>query len=109
MEKKDILEISRREHQNRDLAELDAAVQAGSLAARIGAGVCCLVSVLFVRAVHMMPLGPWVIYFSILGTHALVKFQKLKRRTDLVLTILYLAMCLLFLLLFLLRLRETAG
>ena len=57
----------------------------------------------------MIPLGPWVIYFSILGTHALVKFQKLKRRTDLVLTILYLAMCLLFLLLFLLRLRETAG
>ena len=109
MQKEEILEISRKEHQNRDLAELDAAVQAGSLAARIGAGMCCLVSVLFVRAVHMMPLGPWVIYFSILGTHALVKFQMLKRRTDLVLTILYLAMCLLFLLLFLLRLRETAG
>ena len=78
MQKEEILEISRKEHQNRDLAELDAAVQAGSLAARIGAGMCCLVSVLFVRAVHMMPLGPWVIYFSILGTHALVKFQKLK-------------------------------
>ena len=109
MQKEEILEISRKEHQNRDLAELDAAVQAGSLAARIGAGTCCLISVLFVRAVHMMPLGPWVIYFSILGTHALVKFQKLKRRTDLVLTILYLAMCLLFLLLFLLRLRATAG
>ena len=109
MEKEDILEISRREHQNRDLAELEASVQAGNLAGRVGAGVCCLVSALFVRAVHMIPLGPWVIYFSILGTHALVKFQKLKRRTDLVLTILYLAMCLLFLLLFLLRLTETAG
>ena len=108
MEKEDILEISRREHQNRDLAELDAAVQAGSLAARIGAGMCCLVSVLFVRAVHMMPLGPWVIYFSILGTHALVKFQKLKRRTDLVLTVLYLVMFLLFLVFFIRRLMEAA-
>ena len=51
MEKEDILEISRREHQNRDLAELEASVQAGNLAGRVGAGVCCLVSALFVRAV----------------------------------------------------------
>ena len=43
MEKEDILEISRREHQNRDLAELEASVQAGNLAGRVGAGVCCLV------------------------------------------------------------------
>ena len=83
MEKEDILEISRREHQNRDLAELEASVQAGNLAGRVGAGVCCLVSALFVRAVHTVLLGPWVIYFSILGTHALVKFLKLKRKTDL--------------------------
>lgn len=82
MEKEDILEISRREHQNRDLAELEASVQAGNLAGRVGAGVCCLVSALFVRAVHTVLLGPWVIYFSILGTHALVKFLKLKRKTD---------------------------
>lgn len=109
MEKEDILEISRREHQNRDLAELEASVQAGNLAGRVGAGVCCLVSALFVRAVHTVLLGPWVIYFSILGTHALVKFLKLKRKTDLVLTVLYFVMFLLFLLLFLLRLRETAG
>ena len=64
MEKEDILEISRREHQNRDLAELEASVQAGNLAGRVGAGVCCLVSALFVRAVHTVLLGPWVISFS---------------------------------------------
>ena len=103
MEKEDILEISRREHQNRDLAELEASVQAGNLAGRVGAGVCCLV-----RAVHTVLLGPWVIYFSILGTHALVKFLKLKRKTDLVLTVLYLVMFLLFLVFFIRRLMEAA-
>ena len=108
MEKEDILEISRREHQNRDLAELEASVQAGNLAGRVGAGVCCLVSALFVRAVHTVLLGPWVIYFSILGTHALVKFLKLKRKTDLVLTVLYLVMFLLFLVFFIRRLMEAA-
>ena len=105
MEKEDILEISRREHQNRDLAELEASVQAGNLAGRVGAGVCCLVSALFVRAVHTVLLGPWVIY---LGTHALVKFLKLKRKTDLVLTVLYLVMFLLFLVFFIRRLMEAA-
>ena len=93
MEKEDILEISRREHQNRDLAELEASVQAGNLAG---------------RAVHTVLLGPWVIYFSILGTHALVKFLKLKRKTDLVLTVLYLVMFLLFLVFFIRRLMEAA-
>lgn len=106
--KEDILEISRREHQNRDLAELEASVQAGNLAGRVGAGVCCLVSALFVRAVHTVLLGPWVIYFSILGTHALVKFLKLKRKTDLVLTVLYLVMFLLFLVFFIRQLMEAA-
>ena len=48
------------------------------------------------------------IYFSILGTHALVKFLKLKRKTDLVLTVLYLVMFLLFLVFFIRRLMEAA-
>ena len=109
MEREHILAISRKENANRDLAELETTLQAGSIAGRVGAGVCCLVSVIFAWAANAMLFSPWIIYFSILGTHALVKFQKLKRRTDLVLTILYLAMCLLFLLLFLLRLRATAG
>ena len=109
MEKEDILEISRREHQNRDLAELEAAVQAGNLAGRVGAGVCCLVSALFVRAVHTVLLGPWVIYFSILGTHSLVTYRKKKRKTDLTLTILYFAMFLLFLVLFAVRLVGVRG
>ena len=109
MEKEDILEISRREHQNRDLAELEASVQAGNLAGRVGAGVCCLVSALFVRAVHTVLLGPWVIYFSILGTHSLVTYRKKKRKTELTLTILYFAMFLLFLVLFAVRLVGVHG
>ena len=94
MNKEDILAISRRENQNRDLAEMETAAQAGNIASRVGAGVCCLVSVMF---------------FSILGTHYLVKFRKAKRKTDLVLTALFFAMCLLCFVLFLLRLAEVKG
>ena len=108
MEKEEILAISRRENKNRDLAEAATAQQAGNIAGRVGACVCCLVSVVFVWATGTMLYSPWVIYFSILGTHALVKFLKLKRKTDLVLTVLYLVMFLLFLVFFIRRLMEAA-
>ena len=109
MEKEEILAISRRENKNRDLAEMETARQAGSIAGRTGACVCCLVSVLFVWITGTTLYSPWVIYFSILGTHSLVTYCREKRKTDLTLTILYFAMFLLFLVLFVVRLVEVRG
>lgn len=109
MEKEEILAISRRENKNRDLAEAATAQQAGNIAGRIGACVCCLVSVVFVWATGTMLYSPWVIYFSILGTHSLVIYRKKKRKTELTLTILYFAMFLLFLILFAVRLIGVRG
>ena len=109
MEKEEILAISRRENKNRDLAEAATAQQAGNIAGRVGACVCCLVSVVFVWATRTMLYSPWVIYFSILGTHSLVIYRKKKRKTELTLTILYFAMFLLFLILFAVRLVGVRG
>lgn len=109
MEKEEILAISRRENKNRDLAEAATAQQAGNIAGRVGACVCCLVSVIFVWATGTMLYSPWVIYFSILGTHSLVIYRKKKRKTELTLTILYFAMFLLFLVLFAVRLVGVRG
>ena len=109
MEKEEILAISRRENKNRDLAEAATAQQAGNIAGRIGACVCCLMSVVFVWATGTMLYSPWVIYFSILGTHSLVIYRKKKRKTELTLTILYFAMFLLFLVLFAVRLVGVRG
>ena len=109
MEKEEILAISRRENKNRDLAEAATAQQAGNIAGRVGACVCCLVSVVFVWATGTMLYSPWVIYFSILGMHSLVTYRKKKRKTELTLTILYFAMFLLFLVLFAVRLVGVRG
>ena len=109
MEKEEILAISRRENKNRDLAEAATAQQAGNIAGRVGACVCCLVSVVFVWATGTMLYSPWFIYFSILGTHSLVIYRKKKRKTELTLTILYFAMFLLFLVLFVVRLIGVSG
>ena len=107
MNKDEILEISRRENKNRDFAELDLTIQAGNLAGRVGACVCCLIFILSRYFTNTFLYSPWIIYFSILGTHYLVKFGKIRRKTDLFLCIVYFAVCLLALVFFVLRLREV--
>ena len=109
MNKEKILESSRRENKNRDLAEMEATAQAGNIAGRVGAAVCVVLTLIFRIFTKTYFLSPWVVYFSILTTHNLVRYTKLKRKSDLILAILCLAMCLTFLVLFILRLVEVTG
>ena len=100
MKKDDILNASRKEHKNKDLAEIEVIYQAGSHAGRVGALVCCLLSLLSSMLAHTMIYSPWVIYFSILSTQWLVRF-------DLVLTILFLILSVLAFAGFIRRLLEV--
>ena len=105
MDKEKILESSRKENKNRDLVELEVAARAG----RVGAAVCVLLSLVVRLLTDSYLLSPWIIYFSIIATHSLVKYAKLRRKTDLVLSLVYLAVCLSFLVFFVLRLVEVKG
>ena len=109
MDKEKILESSRKENKNRDLVELEVAARAGHIAGRVGAAVCVLLSLVVHLLTGSYLLSPWIIYFSIIATHSLVKYVKLRRKTDLVLSFVYLAVCLSFLVLFVLRLVEVNG
>lgn len=109
MNKDEILELSRREHQNQDLAELELALQAGNLASRVGACVCVILSVMFHCVTNTLLYSPWVIYFSILGTHYAVRYKGMKQKTDLFLCLVFASMCLLSLMAFILRLWEVCG
>ena len=80
MKKDEILNASRKEHRNKDLAEMEVVYQAGSYASRVGALVCCLLSLLSSVLAHTMIYSPWVIYFSIIATQWLVRFIKMKRK-----------------------------
>ena len=89
MNKEEILKASRKENKNKDLAEIEVMYQAGSHASRVGALVCCLLSLLSSMLAHTMIYSPWVIYFCILATQWLVRFIKMKRKSDLLLTIMF--------------------
>ncbi len=92
MKKEEVLSASRKEHQNRDLAEIEVLYLAGSHASRVGALVCCLLSLLSSVISNTMLYSPWVIYFSILSTQWMVRFIKMKRKSDLALAILFIAL-----------------
>lgn len=104
MDKEQILEISRKENKNRDLAELEATFRAGSIASRVGATVCILLSVSFHWVMGTVLFSPWIIYSSIMATHSFVKYTTLKRKTDLLLSCAYSLLCLSFMTFFVLRL-----
>lgn len=107
MNKEDILAISRKENGNKDLPEMEMALRAGSIAARVGAGMCCLISAMFAWATGTMLISTWIIFFGILGTHYLVRTKKTRRKTDLAITVLYFTMCALCFTFFALRLIEV--
>ena len=83
MKKDEILNASRKEHQNKDLAEMEVLYLAGSHASRVGAFVCCLLSLLSSMLAHTKIYSPWVICFSIFATQWLVRFIKLHLKNHL--------------------------
>ncbi len=89
MKKEEILAASRKENKNKDLAELEAIRYAGSLAGKVGATVCCVISLLASILAERMLYSPWIIYFSIMGTTWLVRAVKLKKKSDWVLAVMF--------------------
>ena len=106
MNRDEILEKSRKENKNRDYAELEVAYQAGNMAWRVGATVCCIISVISHWLINIMLYSPWIIYFSMLGTNYLVQYQKVKRKTDLFLVVVHYTMGSLAFVFFIIRLME---
>ncbi len=108
MKKEEILEASRKENKNKDLAVLEAERYAGSIAGRVGATVCCVLSLLSSMIAHMMLYSPWMIYFSIMGTNWLVRAIKLRKKSDWVLAAIFAMLTVLALIGFIDRLSEVA-
>ena len=81
MKKDEILNASRKEHRNKDLAEMEVVYQAGSHASRVGALVCCLLSLLSSVLAHTMIYSPWVIYFSIIATQRKKIYQSMEKQS----------------------------
>lgn len=107
MNKDEILKASRKENKNKDLAEIEVMLRAGSHAGRVGALACCLISLLSSMLAHIMLYSPWIIYFSIVATQWFVRFIGMKRKSDLVLAILFMCLTVLALLGFVRRLLEV--
>lgn len=105
MDKNEILERSRKENSNQDLAEISIVTEANSVAGRVGAFLCGLVSMLSVMMADILLCSPWIIYFGILGTSYLVRYTKAKRKTDLYLACVFLLMLLTVLVFFIIRLQ----
>lgn len=96
MNKDEILEKSRRENKNKDIAEIEVINRASSIATSVGMLVCCLISVLDVLFTDKVNCITWTIYFSMLGTRFLVKYIKLRKKHELFFSLIYLIISIAF-------------
>lgn len=108
MNKEEILSASRKENGDKDLVELEVAKRAGHYALRVGATVCCVLSLLSLWIADTFIYSPWVIYFSLLATNWFVRHRQMKTRSDYVLSITFLSLALAALAEFVARLIEVA-
>lgn len=106
MDKEEILAKSRQENKNRDMEDLQVQTWAISIATKVGLMICCLLSVLEVIFRDSVSTASWTIFFGILGTTMVLKFVKLRRKHELAVGLLYLALCAFF---FALHLRDLLG
>lgn len=89
MKKEDILEASRKENKNTDFAELEGNRYAAGIAGSVGVVICGLISLLASTIAGIMLYSPWAIYFSMMGSNWLVKAIKLKRKSNFILSVLF--------------------
>lgn len=90
MNREEILQKSRMENGNKDVAELEVINQASGIAVRMGVLVCCLISAAEVIVTNEINYSCWMIYFSMLTTIFCVKYVKLRRKHEILLTGLFL-------------------
>lgn len=106
MNKEEILSRSRNELKNADLVEMQTNYQAGNIAGRVGATMCVLISVIARVLTDEYIVSPWIIYFSIMGTNWLVRFVKLRRKTDLLVSLIFIALAIV---LFIIQVKQLMG
>ncbi len=96
MNKEEILAKSRKELKNADLAEQEAMIQSWNTAGRIGAVVCCLISAYNGFLFNNTSFSLWTVYFSMIGAKTLFNYKILRKKSDLVLGIVYAVLFVLF-------------
>lgn len=109
MNREEILQASRKENKNQDLAELEIKAKAASWACFAGMAAILVVFVLSRTIAHIYLYAPVFIYFSMLCVEWVYRFVKVRRTSDLVIALLMGALSLIALYGFVCRLSEVAG
>lgn len=87
MDKNEILAKSRRENQYKDPVEQAAFQKANDTALTVGIIVCVLLTALHHQVLGTADFGVWAVDWAIMATVYIVRFAKLRKKSDLVLAL----------------------
>lgn len=83
MDKDEILELNRKDNAREDEREKELGSYAKQIAFAVGTLVCVLFTVLEAAFADSFSSVPWAIYFSMTGTESVVKFVRIRKKSDL--------------------------
>ena len=104
MKKEDILEISRNENANWDEREKGVLLKAGSIAKAVGVLLCLILNCVELWVKGQANLCIWIVCAGMNFTASLIQYIHLKRRFDLVSSVLWLLFAVAFTVVYVLKL-----
>lgn len=104
MTREEILALSRKENKNSDEMEKDALLKAGQRACAVGGCVCMVIILLETIFSQQVNISTWAVYLSMTGTTLLTKYARLRKKHELILGLLELALAAAFLVIHVVRL-----
>jgi len=104
MDKKEILEMSRRENKNKDIVEVEVLKHGAKVATIAGMLSCCILSVVQVVFKEKVDVSLWIIFFTMMASRELVSYIKLREKSSLVMSILFVALVVFFVVMYIFQL-----
>lgn len=96
MDKEEILAKSRAENKDRDFVEAEALSKGNAVAFTTGVMLCSLVSVLHAIFKDSVDYGVWTVMFGMMSAIMLTKYARLKKRHELLIGLVYIALSTIF-------------
>lgn len=104
MDREEILKRSRKENKKQDEMELAVFSKAGQRACVVGGIVCMAMILLENTFADRFSVSIWSVYLSMIGTVQLIKYQGFKKKYQLITAILFIALALVFFVMYLIDL-----
>ena len=100
MNREEILNKSREEHETRDPVEMDMMKNATNISYKIGLVMCCILSVCSIIVNQKVLFSLWIVYFTMMASREIAYYTQRRDRASIIMGFVFTLLTVFFLVLF---------